>query len=128
LQPQEGLRLKPEPRATLILGLLVLAAATSGVAALVTPDGGALLYVDGRTPEGGNTKILWRTNRDASGLLVLRGTQLDGNGTFRQTFQEVGPSGHWPSIPVVPNTGCWLLTARISGPRPAAGILVVRVV
>jgi hypothetical protein len=96
-----------------------------------TPEGGALLYTGGRTPDGGNTKILWRTTRDASrasGLLVLRGTQLDGNGTFRGTFREVSPLGHWPSIPVVPNAGCWLFTARISGQRGAAGILVARVV
>jgi hypothetical protein len=64
----------------------------------VTPEGGALLYVGGRTPEGGNTKILWRTTLDASyysGDLTLRGTQLDGPGTFRQTFREVSPAGHW---------------------------------
>ena len=97
----------------------------------MTPEGGALLYVGGRTPEGGNTKILWRTTRDAShasGLLVLRGTQLDGPATFRQTFQEVSPLGHWPSIPLVPNPGCWLFTVRIAGQQGAAGILVVRVV
>jgi hypothetical protein len=97
----------------------------------VTPEGGALLYTGGRTPEGGNTKILWRTTRDASfpsGELTLRGTQLDGAGTFRQTFREVSPLGHWPSIPVVPNPGCWLFTVRIGGRPSAAGILVVRVV
>jgi hypothetical protein len=97
----------------------------------MTPEGGALLYTGGRTPEGGNTKILWRTTRDASfpsGELTLRGTQLDGAGTFRQTFSEVSPSGHWPSIPIVPNPGCWLFTVRIGGQRGAAGILVVRVV
>jgi hypothetical protein len=96
-----------------------------------SPDGGALLYPGGRTPEGGNTKILWSTTRDAShasGQLVLRGEQLDGNGTFRQTFSEVFPLGHWPSIPIVPNPGCWLFTARIAGQQGAAGILVVRVV
>jgi hypothetical protein len=97
----------------------------------VTPEGRALLYTGGRTPEGGNTKILWRTTRDASspsGELNLRGTQLDGAGTFRQTFPEVSPSGHWPSIPIVPNPGCWLFTVRIGGQPGAAGILVVRVV
>jgi hypothetical protein len=97
----------------------------------VTPEGGALLYTGGRTPEGGNTKILWTTTRDTSfpsGELTLRGTELDGSGTFRQTFPEVSPSGHWPSIPVVPSAGCWLFTVRIGGQRGAAGILVVRVV
>jgi hypothetical protein len=97
----------------------------------LTPEGGALLYVGGRTPEGGNTKVLWKTTRDASfysGDLTLRGAQLDGPGTFRQTFREVSPAGHWPSIPVMPSSGCWLLTVRISGQPGAAGIIVVRAV
>ena len=97
----------------------------------VTPDGGALLYTGGRTPEGGFTKVLWSTTRTTSvpsGDLVLRGTQLDGNGTFRQTLPAVGLNGPWPSHVVVPTTGCWLLTARVGRLPGAAGILVVRVV
>jgi len=97
-----------------------------------SPDGGALLYTAGKTPEGGNTKVLWRTTRDVSllstGDLVLRGTQLDGAGSFIQSLREVNPSGYWPSIVVVPNPGCWLLTARVSGLPAGAGILVARVV
>lgn len=91
-----------------------------------TEDGGALLYAGGRTPDGGNTKVLWRSTR-SGGLLVLRGTQLGGIGAFRETFGEVSPRGHWPSIVVVPNPGCWLLTVRISGQAGAAGIVVARV-
>ncbi len=96
-----------------------------------TPEGGALIYAGGRTPSGGNTKVLWRTTRDTSrpyGELVLDGTQLDGPGTFQQVRPEVSPSGHWPSIPVVPNAGCWLFRVRIGGLPDAAGILVARVV
>ena len=97
-----------------------------------TPEGGALLYTGGRTPEGGNTKVLWRRTRDVSQLpggdLVLRGKQLDGTGTFVQRLREVSPRGHWPSIVVVPNPGCWLLTAQINAQPGAAGVLVVRVV
>jgi hypothetical protein len=97
----------------------------------VTPEGGALLYTGGRTPDGGFTKVLWSTTRSASvpsGDLVLRGTQLDGNGAFRQTLPSVGLNGPWPSHVVVPTSGCWLLTARIGGLPGAAGIMVVRVV
>ena len=50
-------------------------------------------------------------------------------GEFRQTFSETNPSGYWPSIPVVPNPGCWLFTVRIGGLQGgAAGIVVARVV
>jgi hypothetical protein len=115
-------------------GQVVLTPRRSGLLAAWawrTPESGALLYVGGRTPEGGNTRVLWRRTRDASspsGELTLRGTQLDGPGTFRQTFPEAVPLGHWPSIPVVPNAGCWLFTVRIVGQPGAAGILVVHVV
>ncbi len=97
-----------------------------------TPEGGAPLYTGGRTPDGGNTKVLWRWTRDvrllSGGELVLRGTQLDGAGTFTQSLRQVSPIGYWPSIVVVPNPGCWLFTARIGGQPGAAGILVARVV
>ncbi len=89
-----------------------------------TEEGGALLYAGGRTPDGGNTKVLWRATR-SGGQLVLRGRQLDSTGTFRQTANEVSPSAHWPSIVVVPKPGCWLLTAH--GIGEAAGIVVARV-
>jgi len=91
-----------------------------------TEEGGALLYTGGRTPDGGNTKVLWRSTRPG-GLLVLQGTRLDGTGTFRQTFTEVDPRAHWPSIVVVPKPGCWLLTVRIEGQVGAAGIVVAQV-
>jgi hypothetical protein len=100
----------------------------AGAWSWATPEGGAFLHAGGRTPDGGNTKVLWRTLGGASGQLVLRGTQLDGNGSFGQIHPEAIPSGHWPSIPVVPSPGCWRFTVRIAGAKPsAAGILVVRV-
>jgi hypothetical protein len=70
-------------------------------------------------------KVLWRSTQPG-GHLNLRGSEIGGNGTFRATFSEVHPSGHWPSHVVVPTAGCWLLTAR--GIGRAAGIVVVRVV
>lgn len=115
-------------------GFAVLTPQRSGIVAgwgWRTPEGGALLYAGGRTPEGGNTKVLWRTTRDASfasGELTLWGKQLDGTGMLRQTLSEVTPRGHWPSIVAVPNSGCWLLTARIGGLPGAAGIIVARVI
>jgi hypothetical protein len=93
-----------------------------------TPDGGALLYTDGTTPNGGNTKVLWR-GRPLGGTLVVTGSQLDGWANFRQEFKGAGGQpGYWPSIVDVPEPGCWLLTVRIVGQTGAAGIVVARVV
>lgn len=112
-------------------GSVTVTPARAGIAAgwsWRTSDGGALLYAGGSTPEGGNTKVLWRASRPG-GELVVRGDQLDGAGTFRQSFPEAeSPRGFWPSIVTVPNPGCWLLTVRINGQQGAAGILVTRVV
>ena len=89
-----------------------------------TEEGGALLYTGGRTPDGGNTKVLWRSTQPG-GSLLLRGSEIGGNGAFRATFNEVSPRGHWPSHVTVPTPGCWLFTAH--GIGKAAGIVVARV-
>ncbi len=100
----------------------------SGLWSWKTPEGGALLYTGGKTPSGGNTKVLWRA-RPLGGTLVVTGSRLDGQATFRQEFRGAGgPAGYWPSIVVVPEAGCWLLTVRIVGQTGAAGIVVTRVV
>ena len=54
-----------------------------------TPEGGALLYTGGKTPSGGNTKVLWR-GRPLGGTLVLTGSRLDGAASFRQDVQGSG--------------------------------------
>jgi hypothetical protein len=93
-----------------------------------TPEGSALLYTGGKTPTGGNTKVLWRA-RPLGGTLVVSGSRLDGQATFRQEFKGAGgPPGYWPSTVVVPEPGCWLLTVRIVGQTDAAGVVVTRVV
>ena len=93
-----------------------------------TKDGRALLYAGGRSPDGTNAKVLWRA-RPLGGTLVVTGSRLDGQATFRQEFRAAGgPPGYWPSIVVVPEAGCWLLTVRIVGQTGAAGIIVARVV
>ena len=93
-----------------------------------TEDGRALLYPGGRSPDGTNAKVLWR-GRPLGGTLVVAGSRLDGQATFRQEFKGAGgPPGYWPSTVVVPESGCWLLTVRIVGQTGAAGIVVARVV
>ncbi|MGH3084618.1 MAG: hypothetical protein ACRDNP_11305 [Gaiellaceae bacterium] len=110
---------------------LKLTPARSGISAAwswKTPEGGALLYTGGKTPTGGNTKVLWR-GRPLGGELVVQGSRLDGTTNFRQAFKGAGGQpGYWPSIVVVPEAGCWLLTVRIIGQTGAAGIVVTRVV
>lgn len=92
------------------------------------PDGGALLHPHGRLPTGEPVmKVPWSSTRTLGGMLHVRGTRLDGPGTFRQSFAEAfSPRGFWPSGVIVPETGCWLLTVRITGTPPAAGVLVAR--
>ena len=93
-----------------------------------TPDRRALLYAGGRSPDGTNAKVLWR-GRPLGGTLVVTGSRLDGQASFRQEFKGAGgPPGYWPSTVVVPEAGCWLLTVRIVGQTGAAGIVVTRVV
>jgi hypothetical protein len=100
----------------------------SGIWSWKTPEGGALLYTGAKTPNGGNTKVLWRA-RPQGGKLVVAGSRLDGQAIFRQEFKGAGGQpGYWPSIVVVPESGCWLLTVRIVGQTGAAGIVVTRVV
>ena len=103
-------------------------AGVSGLWPWRTPDGRALLYAGGRSPDGTNAKVLWR-GPPRGGTLVVSGSRLDGQMTFRQEFKGAGgPPGYWPSTIVAPEAGCWLLTVRIVGQTGAAGIVVTRVV
>jgi hypothetical protein len=92
----------------------------------VTVDGvaGAAMYAGGRWPGGANTKILWILDEPFGGFLELRGTRLDAHGSFEQRLRPVVPAYAYPSIVVVPEPGCWLVTAQ-NGPR--GGVLVIRV-
>ena len=72
--------------------------------------------------------MLWRA-RPLGGTLVVTARGSTARRTFRQEFKGAGgPAGYWPSIVVVPEAGCWLLTVRIVGQTGAAGIVVTRVV
>jgi hypothetical protein len=65
------------------------------------------MYANGKMPDGGSTKILWRINNaSAIGEITITGKNLfrPGN-TFRQTF--VAASSGIPSIVDVPTAGCW---------------------
>jgi hypothetical protein len=102
--------------------------ASSGIVAgwhWQTDDRGALMYVGGKTPEGGNTKVLWFVERGYTQSLKLLGSQLDGSATFERTASAVNAQGEFPSTVVVPSPGCWLLTLRTGG---IGGVIVFRAV
>jgi hypothetical protein len=46
--------------------------------------------------------------------LTLVGRRLDGDGRFVQTFTGIGEN-YFPSIVVVPSTGCWRVTVTDGG-------------
>lgn len=85
-----------------------------------TPDGGALMYAGGRTPEGGNTNVLWRAERSHGEWIDIFG---DGRGSFSQRFPSADSPGVFPSIVVVPEAGCWILTVRTGR---VGGVIVFR--
>jgi hypothetical protein len=90
-----------------------------------TAEGGALLYTGGMTPDGGNTKVLWRAERAYESWMQLFGRRLDRAGSFEQRLGEVDPPRFFPSIVVVPEPGCWLLTVRTGR---MGGVIVFRAV
>jgi hypothetical protein len=100
--------------------------ATSGITAAVgwkTIDDESLIYSGGRTPDGGNTKVLWAVAAGWGSTLALSGHQLDRRGQFTQTLRmAIDPPGAFPSIVVIPQPGCWALIARTGH---VGGIVVV---
>jgi len=69
----------------------------------------ALITTRGGEPGSYQTKILWHV-RGGSDVVTVSGKKLDGRGRFRKTFPVTGGGAWFPSIVVVPSTGCWRLT------------------
>ncbi len=82
------------------------------------------MHANGKMPDGGTTKILWRINNaSAIGEITITGKNLlrPGN-TFQQTF--VAASSGIPSIVDVPMAGCWRFDLQ-SGSDQATAIFWV---
>jgi len=83
---------------------------------------GAAIYAGGRWPDGANTEVLWLVDRP-SGPLQVTGTRLDSSASFALSVRAAAsPSYAYPSIPDIPEAGCWLLRLRTSG---RGGVLVM---
>jgi hypothetical protein len=71
----------------------------------------ALITTGGGVRGAYATKVLWHV-RGGSLVITVSGQKLDGPGRFRQRFPETstGGGGWFPSIVIVPSSGCWRLT------------------
>ena len=85
------------------------------------------LWTNGLGPNGQATKILWVIRNVHAALnVVVRGHDLGGPATFRQSFPVAGGHGAmYPSIVVIPSAGCWRLDVSSGGAR---GSLIVNAV
>jgi hypothetical protein len=94
----------------------------------------ARIFTGGRAPAGYSTKILWTfVGPSAAGgggaRLLVRGTKLDGTGTFSQQFSPISFTGErgpsFASIVNVPEPGCWRLDLTTGGLRGSVVFLAV---
>ena len=58
------------------------------------------------------------------GRVRISGTQLDGVGSFTQTYTGI-PGGYFPSYLVVPAAGCWRVTVASAGHRASFAFAAV---
>jgi len=92
----------------------------------------AEMHIHGWMPDGGTTKILWVVSHgNVGGTITIVGRNLTGAGRTKQDFPAAGGSGvgvsgsQYPSIIVVPTSGCWQFHLRSGS---VVGIVTLRVV
>jgi hypothetical protein len=81
------------------------------------------MYAGGQMSDGNITKVLWWVARHRAGPLVIHGREGSSGRTFTQSIGLGVGHGLYPSRIVVPGTGCWTLTAIVSGEK-VGGITV----
>jgi hypothetical protein len=59
-----------------------------------------------------NPKVLWVALRRAGPMLSIRGTRLDGPGSFDEHYPAAIGGGQFPSYVTVPAAGCWRVVVR----------------
>lgn len=82
----------------------------------------ALIATRGGPLGGYATKILWHV-RGGSSLLTIAGVRLDAAGRFTQRFPASG--SFYPSLVVVPSSGCWRLTVGSGRHRGRFAVLAL---
>ena len=84
------------------------------------------LPTNGKWADGQAAKVLWWARKRATTrVIVIRGTSLDGGGTFLEKFPAASSGGGYPSIVDIPTEGCWRLDVTIGRLR---GHVTVRAV
>jgi hypothetical protein len=97
---------------------------------------GAAIYTGGEMPQGWSTKVLWtwvgRAERGRGGRdLVVKGTRLDGRGSFTRRFGAISYAGQrgapsFASIVDVPSAGCWRLEVSTAQLRASVVVRALR--
>jgi hypothetical protein len=64
-----------------------------------------------------NPKVLWVALRHSGGSLTLRGTRLDGRGSFTAHYPAAVGGGQFPTYVSVPAAGCWRVSVRSATSR-----------
>jgi hypothetical protein len=119
-----------EPRGLRLVGLLWYWREQWGK----SPD--ARIFTGGVAPEGYSAKVLWAflspSVRDRGDTeLVIEARNLDGPGTWRETFASIGYEGQegapsYASIVDLPRPGCWRLTLTTGNLKAQIDLRAVR--
>jgi len=59
-----------------------------------------------------NPKVLWVALQHSGTTLAIRGTRLDGAGSFSARYPAASGGGQFPSYVSVPAAGCWRVAVR----------------
>jgi hypothetical protein len=96
----------------------------------------ARVFTGGVAPQGYSAKVLWAFLAPAAfdragGELLIEGRNLDGPGTFRETFAAISYEGQegapsYASILDLGRPGCWRLTLTTGDLRAVVDIQAVR--
>lgn len=104
----------PEPFSATINGPTIWMGGPDAFAVLFYAQGGNDLTIgtNGTNGLGVNSKILWLVDGKPDGPLTMDAINLT-SGT--EITQEVDGGGSFPSIPVLPDEGCWRIAISVEG-------------